>query len=134
MNRRRLRWLLAAWTVGVVLPLRSFRAYSPTFRAVFDWVFQTHAATITMHAFLYAVLGAILFGVVRRPAREDRHAIGAAWLAAACVAVVQEGLQLWCKGVRPGADEAFDCAVNLAGALAGILAAFATARLAPKRQ
>ena len=113
--------LMLAWVVGILAPLHSFRRFSTSYRAAFDWAFHTHASHVLMHTFLYAVLGCLLCSLCFRPMRSPGRLLGFVLLCVAMVAGLQETIQMMCGHVALGGDEVFDVCVDLNGGLLGAL-------------
>lgn len=113
--------LLLGWVLGILLPLYSFRRFSPTYQAAFDWVFPTDASHVLMHTFLYAVLANLLASFLAQIIRSSRRALAGALVGVAIVAALQEAVQMGCEHVPLGPDEIFDLGVDFNGGVLGIL-------------
>lgn len=109
----------AAWVVGILFPMAWFSQNHPTLQIWFDRAFSATWMHIVMHAFLYAVLAAVLWICFARSRHRWLLVIGLVL----CVGVLQEGLQLIPSGRLPGWGEMFDWSVDLTGSLIGILLA-----------
>jgi hypothetical protein len=119
--------LLFGWIFGILLPLASFRRFSSSYRAAFDWVFNTEASHVLMHTFLYAVLAFLVACVLPRTARTRGRVAVLALASVGIVALSQETIQIACEQSHLEFHEVFDWLVD---ANAGLLGAMIFVRLA----
>jgi len=114
--------LLMVWVAGILLPLYSFRRFSPSYKVAFDWVFHTHTSHVLMHTFLYAVLGCLVASFLpHRLRRTGWTAAASVLLVILAVAVLQETIQMRSERIELGPDEIFDTIVDLNGGMLGVL-------------
>ena len=119
--------LLTGWVLGILLPLASFRRFSPSFRAAFDRIFCTEASHVLMHTFLYGILVFLIASVLLRPTLSLKLVAIAAFLVMGVIAFSQEAIQMLCEHSNFGSHELFDWLVD---ANAGLLGAMIFIRLA----
>lgn len=114
-------FLLLGWMFGILLPLASFRRFSPSYRAAFDWVFHTEASHVLMHTFLYAVLACLFAWLFCQSIRSPGRLVAIVLFAVAVVAALQETIQMIAEHVPLSSDELFDFFVDLNGGALGLL-------------
>ncbi len=120
--------LVLAWVFGILIPLYSFRRFSTSYQAAFDWVFHTHASHVLMHTFLYGVLGCLLCSLAARSTLSAGRQFVLVLFGVAIVGVLQEAIQTRSEHVVLGRHEVFDLFVDLNGGLLGTLLFMRTAR------
>jgi VanZ family protein len=116
VKRNRLWTLL--WALGILFPMASIGRFWPAFGRAFAAAFTADWVHVLMHAFLYLVLGVLLFQALGpRTLRNWLYCFGLV----ACVGLLHEALQVLTVGAWPGwGAELLDIFVDLVGASLGV--------------